>query len=171
MHPQFTQRDSERFWSKVDRSGGPDACWPWLKHRNPKGYGQAWDGRSLQLAHRVAWELVNGPIPDGLSALHRCDNPPCCNPAHIFLGTQADNIADAARKERLAHGGQNGSHTHPERRARGEGNGAARLTDDQVAEIRRRYAAGGVTQRVLAREFGISPSHVCNLIRGRWRQT
>ena len=97
--PGFKPRPvGERMFPKIDRSGGPDACWPWNGFRGARGYGHVWCENTMKLAHRVSWTLANGPIPDGLSVLHRCDNPPCCNPSHLFLGTQADNIADRDRK-------------------------------------------------------------------------
>lgn len=84
----------ERFRSRVDVRG-PDECWEWTAGRMPHGYGAIWD-TSIGLA----WELAHGPIPDGLWVLHRCDNPPCCNPAHLWLGTQADNDNDRKVKGR-----------------------------------------------------------------------
>lgn len=88
------------FWSCVDRSGGPGACHPWMRSRDSCGYGIAprtTEDRSRK-AHRTAWLLVNGPIPDGMQVLHSCDNPPCCNVSHLFLGVHADNMADMAAK-------------------------------------------------------------------------
>jgi hypothetical protein len=80
-----------RFWSRVDRSAG---CWEWQGARNGAGYGVvSRDGRDHG-AHRVAWELTHGPIPDGLFALHHCDNPPCVRPEHLYLGTAGDNLRD-----------------------------------------------------------------------------
>jgi len=89
------------FWDNVDRSGGPEACWPWMRAVGGKGYGNVPDGvgRTLR-SSRVAWELTHGPIADGLFVLHRCDNRPCCNPAHLFLGTAGDNIRDCVAKGR-----------------------------------------------------------------------
>lgn len=89
----------ERFWAKVEK--GPD-CWEWKAFRN-KGYGKfTYNGR-MYLAHRLSWILTNGPIPDGLGVLHSCDNPPCVNPDHLFLGTQLDNMRDASNKGRCAN--------------------------------------------------------------------
>lgn len=117
-----------RIWQKVDRSGGPDACWPFTGYKLPKGYGTILVGSKAKktnrqaLAHRVAWEVTHGPIPPGLGVLHRCDNPPCCNPSHLFLGDQFANMQDAASKGRTAHG-------PPKRDACKKGHP---LTDDNV---------------------------------------
>ena len=154
MHPKLTLE--QRFWSKVDRSGGPDACWLWTAHRH-KGYGRFGVGSTVQAAHRISWELTNGPIPRGMHVLHDCpggDNPACCNPAHLRIGTHIDNMADMSAKGRRA----------PILVRRGELHGQAKLTDAQVAEIRRRYAAGGISQPNLAKEFGVSQSHICRLV-------
>lgn len=97
---------AERFWARVDVRG-PDECWPWIGYLDADGYGQIAEGGrcSEPLAtHRVAWEQVNGPIPDGMDICHSCDNPPCCNPAHLFPGTHDDNMADMKAKGR-ANGG------------------------------------------------------------------
>jgi len=191
-----------RFWSKVDRSGGPDACWPWTAARfGPESYGAFWKaGKGTnEGAHRRAWEAANGPIPDDLCVLHRCDNRPCCNPAHLFLGTYLDNVRDMiakgrdsrgddhwARKhpERVARGDRVGARRHPERYprgdrhparlhpeclARGERAGSAKLTESDVIAIRTRSAAGELGC-VLAREFGISRGAVSRIVlRKTWK--
>jgi hypothetical protein len=104
----YRKRDRKRFWSKV-RRGGPNECWEWagykkawhMSHGVNQGYGSMNFNGMAKLAHRVSWEISNNrPVPDGLKVLHRCDNPGCCNPAHLFLGTMQDNAIDRTQKGR-----------------------------------------------------------------------
>src|SRR5665811_1223275 len=95
----YGKTPEERFWLYVKRGGGP-ACWEWTGYKNGKGYGVINLQGQRVLAHRMAWELKNGPVPDGLFVLHRCDNPPCCNLKHLWLGTKADNNNDMTTKGR-----------------------------------------------------------------------
>lgn len=122
------------------------------------GYGQfSRGGRGTNvLSHRFAWELANGEIPDGLQVLHRCDNKLCCNVSHLWLGTQADNLADMDRKGRRKPASNYG-----------EASGMAKLSADDVIEMRKRYDKG-VTQTQLAADFGVSQSSVSAIVR---RQT
>jgi hypothetical protein len=92
-----------RFWSKVDKNGGANACWEWTakaRSNYKKWYGAFNVGGRVDRSHRVAWELENGAIPEGLCVCHRCDNPKCCNPAHLFLGSHAENMSDMRAKGR-----------------------------------------------------------------------
>ncbi len=144
-----------RFWAKVDRSAGPDGCWLWTASKRPTGYGQ-FNAGAPALAHRVAWELTNGPVPSGKHAgttcvCHRCDVPACVNPAHLFLGSQAENLRDMAAKGR---------------HARGETNGAAKLSAAQVAGMRADRAAG-MPQAELAAKYGVSQPAVSRIVTGK----
>ena len=136
----------ERFWSKVKRGSG---CWEWQAARSPLGYGRFNYGGN-RLAHRVAWELENGPVPDGSCVCHSCDNPGCVRPDQLYLGTHADN---------LRHAGERGLM----RPCRGEANGRALLTADDVREIRR--LAGPRNQRELGRQFGTSATNIGRIVR------
>lgn len=101
---RWYEKEPDRFWARVDRSGGPDACWPWKgKDFNRNGYGRVWSGPSRIGAHLVAYTLAVGPIPEGHVLRHTCDNRPCCNPAHHLPGTQQENVADAIERRRFHH--------------------------------------------------------------------
>lgn len=137
----------ERFWAKVDRSGD---CWIWMGCRNgttqQHGYGRFNIGGHIFHAHRVAWEFTNGPVTDGMRVLHKCDNPPCVNPAHLFLGTQTDNMQDCATKDRTTRGSRN---IH------------AKLTSDDVMAIRR----DSRPQTEIAVSYNVHPSLICKIRR------
>lgn len=140
-----------RFWRYVRIA--PEGCWSWATTQNERGYGRLHHGSGSVYAHRVSWAIHRGPIPDGLVVMHSCDNPPCCNPDHLRLGTNLDNMADAARKGRL-DGRPN--------KARGEAVSNSKLTAPQVREIRRRRASGE-PRRAIAAEFGISVKRVSEI--------
>lgn len=162
--PQNDRKTMEdRLWAMVNVT---DTCWLWTGAVTV-GYGRLnYPGtHRFMLAHRYSYELVHGPIPDGLFVLHRCDTPRCVRPDHLFLGTQADNMADATAKGRRGYGARNGKYTMPERTPRGEQVGTSKLTADQVREIRRRYAAGGIGQRALAKAYGVVKSTIRHIVR------
>jgi len=145
-----------RFWRKVDKRG-PDECWEWKSSKNEWGYGTFHVSNRCQLAHRVAWLIYNGEIPAGLLVCHTCDNPLCVNPAHLWLGTNAENIADMVQKGR-AH------------RTPSEAVWCAKLTSERVAAIRRDYASGEYTQLELAQREGVSRANIGIVVRKRtWR--
>ena len=143
-----------RYWSLqqridffVDRSSGPGTCWPWTGRINRWGYGRLMVSMREYLVHRVAWEMARGTIPDGLFVCHRCDNPRCCNPEHLFLGTAADNNADMVAKRR---------------NRRGQNHQNAKLTDAQVLAIR----ADCRSSRAIAAEYGVSDTTICLVKKG-----
>lgn len=150
MAEQFSVSDLRRFWSKVNRTSG---CWEWNAARNHAGYGQfrlAMLGTKAQMqqAHRVSWVMNFSDIPKGLHVCHHCDNPACVRPDHLFLGTDADNAADCARKGR-----------------RTRTFGRQRLTHEQVDQIFS-LRAEGLTQTAIALRVGCSNQLVSRYLRG-----
>lgn len=141
-----------RFWSKV-APANENGCRLWTAAQNGHGYGafNASGLSSSHQAHRIAWELAHGPIPRGLFILHRCDVRACCEPSHLFLGTQAENLADAKAKRRHAHGARMGS---------------AKLSEDQAASVRTLREAG-YSQAEVGKMFGVARSTIQHIDRGR----
>jgi len=126
-------------------------CWLWTGYNRQDGYGAFSVGKGMPVAHRVSYELFIGPIPKGLHILHKCDNPSCVRPDHLSIGTHLDNMADKTRKGRQA-------------RLKGMRNGRAKLTENQIYEIRDRYILGDVTVSQLAREYGVSRTTVRRIV-------
>lgn len=133
----------ERFWHQV-RKGEGDACWEW-DGLNNRGYGLIRSNGQRFYAHRFSWIQAHGPIPDGLFVLHRCDNPPCVRPSHLFLGTKKDNARDMILK--------------------GRGPAAAKLSDDQVRELRA-LATWGMKYWLLGKRYGLSTRNIARIVRG-----
>lgn len=149
----------ERFKAKLGPKDPITGCIEWTGALNDNGYGVMGRGRrgeGLIKAHRVAYELKHGPIPDGMGVLHRCDNPPCCNDEHLFLGNQTANNADMDAKGRRS----------PLPVLKGEENGSSILSSNQVIEIKR-FLSLGKSQRAIAMAFGVSQATINNINTGR----
>lgn len=140
--------DEDRFWADVDRRGD-DECWPWTGCRTATGYGRVRFGGKTMGTHRASYLIHHSSIPESLHILHRCDNPPCCNPAHLFVGTPVDNVADMDAKGRR-------------RSCLGEDHGRSTLTADQVMEIWRSSERGSD----IAVRYGITSGHVSDIRNG-----
>lgn len=135
-----------RFWNKVDKS---NECWEWTGAKTKEGYGRFWLNDNTVMAHRFSWIEKNGPIPNGLFVCHKCDNPRCVRPDHLFLGTSSENSLDAVRKLRKSVGTLNGR---------------AKLTDMQVIEVRTLYAIGNTSCARLGVKFGVSHSMIYDIV-------
>jgi hypothetical protein len=153
----------ERFWEKV-KVGSSARCWEWQAARDGCGYGKLGDDR----AHRVSWRIHHGEIPDGMFVLHRCDNPCCVNPSHLYVGTKKDNAQDRERRGRSNHatGQRHGRYTHPHQ-TRGARNGRAKLTEQQVRELLDAYFKQGIRKAELARQYNLSKTSVGRIVSGK----
>lgn len=149
---------ASRLDERVDRTAGPEGCWPYEGTTYGSGYGRLTLSGTGRAAHRAAYELANGAIPPGMLVCHRCDNPPCCNPAHLFLGTPKDNTRDMIAK------GRNGARTKPGNFARGSDASRVALTEDDVRGIRLAASSGSISQRALAARYGVTKSAVYSVI-------
>lgn len=147
----------KRLWSKVAITD-KQSCWEWQAHRNNLGYGMFGIGQKVWLAHRVAWLAVGGELPPGAVLLHSCDNPACCNPHHLSVGTQTDNMRDCIAK---------GRGWPVKRYQRGESNCRSKLTESDVSEIRRICAEGKTSHSELAERFGVSRSLIGFIVSGK----
>jgi hypothetical protein len=151
IYPELIQgSDAARFWNFV-KKGTADSCWEWQSTTNQSGYGKFWLHGKTVIAHRVSFLINNGPIPLGEQIRHTCDNPPCVNPKRLLTGTGKENAADALKRDKYR---------------RGSRNGRARLTEDQVIEIRNGWRQGE-TQVSMARRFGVSKSAIQWVLNGR----
>ncbi len=153
--PSLSKQDILRFWFHV-RIRGIDECWEWRASKSNNGYGYfvlRLEGSGFWKtfrAHRVVWTIANGPVPSGLLVCHHCDCPSCQNPHHLFIGNHVDNMHDR---------------DHKNRQACGERQGNARYTEQEIRNIRSRYAAGGISQYALARAYGMDQSTVSSVVR------
>jgi len=144
--PVLSEQRLRWFWAKVDKRGDGE-CWNWTAYLNPNGYGEFSVGGGNRMAHRVAWFLEHGPIAQGMFICHSCDNPRCCNPAHLYAGTQKDNILDMTKKHR----------------------GAAKLNASQIPLIRQ-LKRDGWSIKKLGSRFGVNHGTISYIInRKTWR--
>lgn len=149
--PQGVKSTPESFWRSVD-TGGEDDCWEWKLTRNDNGYGHVMYHNKMQKAHRLAWLLHHGSLDPNLDVLHTCDNPPCCNPRHLFLGTHTDNVADMIAKGRRFE-------------LRGQASGRSPFTEDRIRELRAMYVTGLYSYADLAKMEGVDRSCIRRIIR------
>lgn len=185
-------KDISRFWKKVDKRSDHE-CWNWTAYKDKLGYGFMEVSGKKQASYRIAYMIAYGEIQNGLCVCHKCDNPSCCNPKHLFAGTQLDNIKDRNTKgrtskgekhskimfrvsargerngsythpERVARGIRNGRYTHPEKTARGEQNGRAKITESDVLRIRE-LRENGNTLKKIAQKFGIGISQTFEIVK------
>ena len=157
----------DRFFQFVGRKQ-PSGCIPWTGATANFGYGAFNVGGKVHQAHRLSYQFFVGE-PGELCVLHRCDNPPCVNPDHLFVGTHDDNMADKFDKGRNCYGDANGSRRHPESRHRGETSPVAVLSDDDARRIHEQSHRFGRTQVSLAEEYGVSQSLVSLVVRAEGR--
>jgi hypothetical protein len=138
-----------RFWEKVNKDS-PNDCWIWTAGTAGNGYGQIrLEDDTRCLSHRLSYEMHIGDIPSGLLVCHHCDNRLCVNPDHLFVGTHKDNLRDMVEKGRSN---------------KGQKNVRARLTEDQVRQIRSMYSTGNYTQRAIGEEFGVGQKVISQII-------
>lgn len=152
----YTTAEIYKFWSRVKVTENLDECWEWQAARHTNGYGHFTHRKVTKIASRVAWELFKGEIPEGMLICHHCDNPPCCNPRHLFIGTYQDNASDRVNKGRG-------------RSLTGE-NINNKLLTEQVLAIRFAYAQGGITLTALARQYGCGYTTIHSIVTRRtWK--
>lgn len=158
--PKYKPSLEERFWNKVNKNGPTIAhidtpCWVWMAHCNISGHGRFSVNGKLGLAHRVSWLIHYGEFDNALDVLHKCDNPSCINPDHLFLGTHKDNMVDMVNKGRNVV-------------FAGEASRTAKLTEAQVKEIKNKSTF--TTQTQLAKDYGVSQAAIWYILNGRnWK--
>lgn len=149
----------QRFWKYVEKKGS-DECWNWVGSKNKKEYGllyvQIGVKGKMVLSHRFSYKLHKGKIPEGVLVCHSCDNPACVNPAHLWIGTNRENLQDRNKKGRVASG---------------EKNGRAKLTFEKVAKIREMYAEGEYTHKKLGEIFRVSQASIFYVVHNKkWKK-
>lgn len=150
------ENDEDAFYRWVDRDLPTNECWNWKGCKDKNGYGRLTVNRKDRRAHRISWSLINGEIPKGMFICHRCDNPSCVNPDHLFIGTGKDNSDDMISKGRNSV-------------LKGKMNPAAKLDEYDVMEIRK-WAASGMRHGIIAYNFGVSKLYISAIVNGKtWK--
>jgi len=158
--PILTDLELQRFWKKVNISTEDNCCWIWTAYKSPYGYGQIGIRYKLYLAHRVSYMIATGIDPEEKMVCHKCDNPPCVRPDHLFLGEQLDNMADMISKGRADH----------TKNLKGQHVGTAKLTEEQVVEIWNLHLTEGLGERKLAARFNVTPANIHCILSGQsWK--
>jgi hypothetical protein len=153
---EFTEEYIKSFWEKVNIKSDNE-CWEWKLSKNAGGYGRVRYKDTMTVANRIAYMIMYGELEFGMCALHSCDNPPCCNPKHLFPGTRIDNVRDMENKGRAVH-------------VFGENIKASYLQETDVINIRNLYVIGNITIKELAKQFKISDSTIQNIVVGKtWK--
>lgn len=196
--PILTEEDKKRYFSKISIANNKKECWVWNELSvTENGYGLIWIKGGYYVAHRVAYYLHYGVNPMDLNVCHKCDNPKCNNPHHLFLGTHLDNNQDCAKKNRTAKGNKNGMHTKKESRAtgkrngkytkpentprgrnhyhylrpeltpRGEKSGTAKLNNSKIIDIRISYFNGGVTLKELGIKYNVHLGTISKIVNNK----
>lgn len=147
---KYFEAAKKRFWAKVDKRG-KNECWEWLSVTSHDGYGRIWFHKRFMGAHRFSWMIHNNSEPGQLCVCHRCDNPICVNPNHLFLGTSTDNMQDRISKT----GWQKTS---------------VKLSAEEVVDIRHRYEKETISSRKLGKEYGVSKTQILRIIKGSSRR-
>ncbi len=141
----------ELFWSKVHIRGN-NSCWEWIGCKDIKGYGRVKYHRKVVAAHRIAYKLFFGSIPSNMQVLHKCDNRVCCNPSHLYLGTNSDNVRDKVARNR-------------QYRPAGLLNNHVKLSISNISEIRELYKIGKHSYRALAKRFNVTEPNIGYIVR------
>lgn len=158
MQTKYTTEELKRFWGKVDKISNPNNCWIWTAYKW-RGYGKfGWHGK-IYLAHRISYELAFGEFDPTLDILHKCDNPACVNPDHLFSGTHLDNMRDMINKGR----------DYKFQHFTGEKSAHHKLTDKQVVEIRLRYKNEKITQKQLGEIYKVDQTQISHIVLNKQR--
>lgn len=170
--PNLTDKRVSKFWRMVSITANDDRCWLWNGSVNSKTkqYGRVTIEGVIINTHRLAYFIHYKIDPKDKLVCHSCDNPKCVNPKHLWLGTEEDNRKDMYLKRRNARGDSSTYRKYPEKRKHGEKNCCAKLTEENVLEIKTLYASGDYYQMDLARKFGVSQTAIWYILNGRnWK--